>query len=67
MNHIPLTFHFNPGPDVTVRAVYVPAGFPEPEFVDSFPDQKECRPGMRQDGERLIATNCGPQIPGGRS
>ena len=59
MERVPLTFHFRSGRSVTVRAPAVPLGMPEPTFVDSLQQEKECVSGVRREGGTLIATNCG--------
>ena len=56
---VPLTLHFRSGRDVTVRAVAVPLGMADPEFVDGGEQGGECVEDVRQDANRIVATNCG--------
>ena len=60
MERVPLTFHFRSGRNVTVRALAVPLGMPDPTFVDSLePRDEGCVEGVRREGNAFVATNCG--------
>ena len=57
-----LRFTFASGARVDADALGIAAGWPEPQFVDppSRPGTAPCEPGVRREGDTIIATNCGP-------
>lgn len=56
---VPLTFHFGSGRNLTVRALPVPVGMPDPTFVDPAELNRECVSGVRREGNGFVASSCG--------